>query len=82
MWSVYINASETEGIETAHYLGRMVRAVTESQAFGYPPQGTNFRTALSRKNCLQKTPRGSPQGHGGMAGCLVAILESGADERD
>lgn len=43
MWSVYINASGTEGIETAHYLGRMVKAVTESQNSGYPATGYQLR---------------------------------------
>jgi hypothetical protein len=46
MWSVYINASGAEEIETEHYQGRMVRAVTESIAFGYGSTGYQLSVGI------------------------------------
>ena len=91
MWSVYINASGIEGIETAHCQGRLVRAVTESKAFSYPAKGYQLRVGnVQQKLSTEYSPDNVRQAAAGLkVGALVVgremratVPENGADERD
>ena len=91
MWSVYINASGIEGIETAHYPGRMVRAVNESKAFSYPAKGYQLRLGnVQQKLSTEHYRDNTSQTVAGLEVSAVIVGRemgptvpgNGADERD